>query len=432
MSKVTLLVLAIMAGALIAHAQPKQKLIDIAVVPLNQDWLYKKGERVDFRITVTRNGKLLEGAEVAYEIGMEGLEPAVEGEIQLSNQPLTIKGIALDEPGFVRCEVSVSYQGKKYNSMGAAGVEPEAIKPTVRNPEDFDAFWDAAKAELAMVPVETKLTLQPELCKADYDVYHVEVTSFGKPTWKGKSKIYGMLSVPKKKGKYPAILSVPGAGIRPYFNDDRAAQEVIVLRIGIHGIPVNMEEEVYNALAGGALSGYPIFNMHDKDNYYYKRVYLGCIRAIDLIYALPEFDGENLIVNGGSQGGALSIVTAALDERVKGLAAFYPALSDMTGYLHGRVGGWPHVFRAIDPGYVQLYEHTAGYYDVVNFAKRLKVPGWYSWGYNDPVCPPTTTFAVYNSIQAPKELEVFEETGHWTYPEQWKLSNEWIMEQIGK
>ncbi|NRA51251.1 MAG: acetylxylan esterase, partial [Phaeodactylibacter sp.] len=304
--------------------------------------------------------------------------------------------------------------------------------PTVRNPEDFDAFWDAAKAELAKVPVETKLTLQPELCKADYDVYHVEVTSFGKPTWKGKSKIYGMLSVPKKKGKYPAILSVPGAGIRPYFNDDRAAQEVIVLRIGIHGIPVNMEEEVYDALAGGALSGYPIFNMHDKDNYYYKRVYLGCIRAIDLIYALPEFDGENLIVNGGSQGGALSIVTAALDERVKGLAAFYPALSDMTGYLHGRVGGWPHVFRAIDPGYVQLYEHTAGYYDVVNFAKRLKVPGWYSRGYNDPVCPPTTTFAVYNSIQAPKELEVFEETGHWTYPEQWKLSNEWIMEQFGR
>jgi hypothetical protein len=37
-----------------------------------------------------------------------------------------------------------------------------------------------------------------------------------------------------------------------------------------------------------------------------------------------KWDGVHLAVTGGSQGGALSIVTAALDPRVKGLAAYYP------------------------------------------------------------------------------------------------------------
>ncbi len=46
----------------------------------------------------------------------------------------------------------------------------------------------------------------------------------------------------------------------------------------------------------------------------------------------------------------MSIATAALDSRVKGLAASYPALADMTGYLKGRAGGWPHLFRAYKKG----------------------------------------------------------------------------------
>ena len=30
---------------------------------------------------------------------------------------------------------------------------------------------------------------------------------------------------------------------------------------------------------------------------------------------------------------------------------------------------------------------TATYYDTTNFARRIKVPGYYNWGYNDEVCP---------------------------------------------
>ena len=67
-------------------------------------------------------------------------------------------------------------------------------------------------------------------------------------------------------------------------------------------------------------------------------MYLGCVRANDFLMTRKRFDGKTLGVTGGSQGGALSIITAGLDPRVKLLAAYYPALADVTGYLNGRAG----------------------------------------------------------------------------------------------
>jgi cephalosporin-C deacetylase-like acetyl esterase len=111
-----------------------------------------------------------------------------------------------------------------------------------------------------------------------------------------------------------------------------AARGIITFQVGIHGIPVTMDQSVYDSLGTGALSGYLNFGLDHRDRYYYRRVYLGCVRANDFLTAHAKWDGANLAVTGGSQGGALSIVTAALDPRVKGLAAYYPALSDVTGY----------------------------------------------------------------------------------------------------
>jgi cephalosporin-C deacetylase-like acetyl esterase len=159
---------------------------------------------------------------------------------------------------------------------------------------------------------------------------------------------------------------------------------------------------------------------------------LGCVRAIDLIYSLPEFDGSTLAVTGGSQGGALSIVTAGLDSRIKYLAALYPALCDVTGYLYGRAGGWPHMFNDANKVFNAKKDkiETSKYYDVVNFARMVKAPGYYSWGYNDVTCPPTSMYSAYNVIQAPKSLVVFEETGHWTYPEETEKLRNWLVEKL--
>ena len=118
-------------------------------------------------------------------------------------------------------------------------------------------------------------------------------------------------------------------------------------------------------------------------------------------------------------------MTAGLDPRVKLLAAYYPALSDVTGYLHGRAGGWPHMFRD-EKRRLPARIANVGYYDVVNFARRVKVPGLYSWGYNDETCPPTSMYAAYGVIPGEKSLLLALETGHFTTPEQTKRVNAWL------
>ena len=289
------------------------------------------------------------------------------------------------------------------------------------------SFWDQAKTELAKVPIDARMTLLPERCTEKTNVYHVNLQNQKVGTW-----LYGILCVPKKEGKYPALLQVPGDGVRPYSGDIANAEKgVITLQIGIHGIPVNMDSSVYNDLGAGVLNGYWAYNLDNRDKYFYKRVYLGCIRANDFLTSLPQYDGINLAVTGGSQGGALSIVTAALDPRVKWLGAYYPALCDMVGYLKGRAGGWPHVFDKNNLGN-QTPEKiaTAAYYDVVNFARIVKIPGSYAMGFNDETCPPTSMYAAYNMISAPKTLDLYLETGHWTYPEETEKMNNWLVEQL--
>ena len=58
------------------------------------------------------------------------------------------------------------------------------------------------------------------------------------------------------------------------------------------------------------------------------------------------------------------------------------------------------------------HRETTRYFDVVNFARRVNVPGHYWQGYNDTTCPPTSTFAAFNVIEAPKEVVILPPQGH--------------------
>lgn len=406
-------------------AQPKRELVKVIVAPDNTNWTYESGERAEFTITVLKNNVPIEGIEVSYRIQPEKVDIWDEGTLTIKNGSAKIKAKRFKNPGFLRCHATVELDGKKYSSYATAGFSPEKIEPTTTLPEDFEEFWNKGKEDLAKIPMKPVLTLMPERCTDKADVYHVSINNI-------QGKIYGILCKPKGAGKYPAILHVPGAGIRPYYGDVWEAEAGFVsFTIGIHGIPVNLDPVVYNDLASGALRNYNTMNMDDKDQYYYKRVYLGCVRSVDFIENLDCFNGENIGVTGGSQGGALSIITAGLDDRIDYLAVFYPALSDLTGYLHSRAGGWPHLFRSNFTNKPEKIE-TSKYYDVVNFARFVNVPGWYSWGYNDNVCPPTSSYAAYNVIPAKKELHIFQETQHWTFPEQQVLKNEWLFEKLRK
>lgn len=418
-------------SAFIAHSQgqPAQQMIKVVVAPDHTDWTYKTGEKVKFTITVLQSDNALKNAVVKYEVGPEKMDAIKKDSLTIANGTFTVDGGTMKTPGFLRCTATATVNGKVYRGLATAAFNPLQIEPTVENPSNFNSYWNNAKAELAAIPIDAKMTLLPERCTENVNVYHVNLQNY-----KVGTRLYGILCVPKKEGKYPALLQVPGAGVRPYAGDIANAEKgVITFQIGIHGVPVNMDDvSVYNSLATGALAGYWNYNLDDKDRYYYKRVYLGCLRANDFLTSLPQYDGKHLAVMGGSQGGALSIVTAALDPRVKFLAVFYPALSDVTGYLKGRAGGWPHLFAQNNLAFNNTKEkiNTAGYYDVVNFARQLKVPGIYTLGFNDETCPPTSMFAAYNAIGAPKELYIVPETGHWTFPEQREQLNGWMISKL--
>ena len=410
-----------------ALAQPAERFVKVIVAPDRADWTYQPGDQVKFTISVLQSGNLIKNAVVRYEVGPEKMPATTKETKTLPNGTLTLNGGTMKTAGFLRCIATADLDGVEYRGLGTAGFGPEQIKPTATDPADFDKFWTEGKADLAKTPLDAKMTLLPERCTETVNVYHVNLQNYP------NSRLYGILCVPKKEGKYPALLRVPGAGVRAYYGDvGNAEKGVITLEIGIHGIPVIMDPGVYEDLRYGALLNYQNFDLDDKDRFYYKRVYLGCVRANDFLTSLPQFDGHNLAVTGGSQGGALSIVTAALDPRVKWLGVFYPALSDVTGYLHGRAGGWPHYFapNSMDFNNKKDKIETTGYYDVVNFARRVKIPGQYSWGFNDETCPPTSMFAAYNTITAPKSLFLALDTGHWSYPEQRDMMNDWLLKRL--
>jgi cephalosporin-C deacetylase len=405
------------------NSQPAVSLIRVMVTPDHKDWTYKVNEEAKFSVQVLKYGNLMENVTIDYEAGPEMLPDKKKEGVILKTGKTDISG-TLKVPGFYRIRVWAIVDGKKYEGLGTAGFEPEKIQPTVKDPADFDTFWSNSIAEARKINLDPKITLMPERCTSEANVYHISFQNEAEG-----SRIYGILAVPKKSGKYPAILRVPGAGIRPYAGDSKTAGlGFITLEIGIHGIPVNLDQQVYDNLMNGALSSYWTIRMNDRNKHYYKRVYLGCIRAVDFIFSLPEFNGSDIAVTGGSQGGALTIITAGLDKRIKYMAGFFPAMCDHTGYLNKRAGGWPHYFRESEPKPEEV--ETLGYYDVVNFARRITVPVYLSWGYNDIVCPPTSMYAAYNVISAPKALYLYQETGHWIFPEQNEALNNWLIKQL--
>lgn len=402
------------------HYQP----IQVLVTPNKADWTYAPGEKVKFTVTVLKNQVPLQNIEAKYTIGLEKMKPDQSGTLKITKENVEVgKVLSLDTPGFVRCEVKVNIEGTDYRGLATAAIAPEKIKATQKLPSDFLSFWENELNKAAKIPLDVNLTLLPERCTPLVDVYHIRYKNID------NSFIYGILAKPKKAGKYPGILQVPGAGIRPYNGlIEQAEHGFVTLQIGIHGIPVTYTTDLYNNLAAGALKNYPMVNLDNKDTYYYKRVYIGSVRGIDVLASLEEVDNSKLLVWGQSQGGALSIITAALNKKVKGLVAVYPALSDLTGYLHKRAGGWPHMFNENNAPTMATKAkiETSAYYDVVNFARQINVPGYYTWGYNDETCPPTSMYSAFNQIQAPKELLLVQETGHWTYPEQQQKIFNWI------
>ena len=234
------------------------------------------------------------------------------------------------------------------------------------------------------------------------------------------------------------VLSPPGAGVKtikePLRHRYYADNGCIRFETEIHGLDPRMTDgqfkEISTAFNTGA-NGYLCQGLDSRDDYYMKHVYLGLVRAIDFLTSLPEWDGKNVAVQGGSQGGALSLVAAALDSRVTLCCANHPALADMAAYREkGRTGGYPHMQRI---GVLnERTEKTLQYYDVVNFARHISCPVRMTWGYNDNTCPPTTSYAVWNVLQCPKSSLITPINEHWTSDATERGHCEWILSNLIK
>lgn len=412
--------------SLSVSAQNGWSSINVAITPDHKDWNYRVGETAGFRVEVQRSGTTIDNVEVDYEAGPEMYPTVKKNGVVLKDGTMKWSG-TMKQPGMYRLKVTAHVDGKEYVGMCTAAFSPEKIQPTTVNPKDFDEFWQNTLAEARKTPLEAKRRLLPERCTEKVNVYEVSFQNI-----RQGSRTYGILCVPVKPGKYPALLRVPGAGVRPYNGDIWTAEQgAITLEIGIHGVPVTMPQSTYDDMFHGCLNGYWDYNMNDRDNCYYKRVFVGAVRSIDYIASLPEWNGISLGVTGSSQGGMLSLVCAALDKRVTFYGAVHAAMCDHTASLKGVACGWPHYFYYNPKNIDQKKVETSRYYDGVNFARRITCPGWFSFGYNDDVVPPTTTYATYNTVTAPKELHLYQITRHFWVQEQWDEWEAWLLKQMG-
>ena len=394
-------------------------------VPNHADWLYKTCERAKVEVSFCKYG-MPQNVEVAYEIGPDMMPATSSGKVTLKNGRAVIDMGTMKKPGFLDLRLSVD---GKYQHHVKVGFSPEQLKPYTKNPADFDAFWKANLDEARKTPVSVSCNKVDKYTTDEFDCYLLKIKT------DHRHSIYGYLTKPKKAGKYPVVLCPPGAGIKtikePMRSTFYAKNGFIRLEMEIHGLNPEMTDEQFKEIttAFDYENGYLVNGLDDKDNYYMKHVYVACVRAIDYLTSLPDWDGKNVFVQGGSQGGALSLVTAGLDPRVTACVANHPALSDMAGYLDNRAGGYPH-FNRLKGMLTPEKVGVMAYYDVVNFARRITCPVYLTWGYNDNVCPPTTSYIVWNLITAPKESLITPINEHWTTSETNYTQMLWLKKQV--
>ncbi len=427
--------LAVLALALVfsAAAQTKARrgYVDFLVTPTHHNALYDLGEAAALKVSAWAGGNAVDNIQIHFTAGPDGMSADTSGVVLMCNGEALVPFGTMHKPGFRFCKVKFVYDGESFRDDVKVGFAPQLIEPSIPQPADFDAFWAKTLKQTSKIPMEVEIVPLPDKSTERVKVSMVKIQHYEKGRY-----IYGYLQEPNDQEKHPVMLHPPGAGVKRINPTPQFAElGFITLTIGINELPMDATDEDFVARRAALNGGdYAYIGLDSKDNYYYRRVYSGLVRCIDFLTSLPNFDGENVAVTGGSQGGALSIVAAALDPRIDFLAAFYPALCDLSGYVYAdRAGGWPRMFS---PGSKQqttvstdkMFE-TLSYYDVLNFARRIKVPGFYSYGYNDGTCPPTSVAAAINQITAPKTIEITPSSGHWRFPATNDRANAWMKSQ---
>ena len=177
MKKYLALSLLISVACLNLFSQSGTPLIKVIIAPDHVDWTYKVNETAEFTVQVFKFGNLLENVIVDYVAGPEMLPDIKKEGVILKKGRLELSG-TMKVPGFYRIRLLAVVEGRRYEGLATATFEPEKIGPTVKDPEDFDTFWINAIAEARKSDLDPRITLLPERCTSEADVYHISLSDY--------------------------------------------------------------------------------------------------------------------------------------------------------------------------------------------------------------------------------------------------------------
>lgn len=387
------------AALFVAGALQAQQLV---ATPYDKTGIYTLGKTVGWTVALAEGQQASTGA-YSYVVKANGGPTIKTGTLDLAKGPATIE-TSMPSPGMVRVEIrppsgatqrfgNVNTGGNGVVVLGAA-VDPANIKPVIERPADFDDFWKSKLALLDRVPMNAVITTKESGREGvDYATFKLDNV--------GGAHVYGQIAKPAREGKFPAIIIYQWASA-PYplqksWVTDRAAEGWLAINVEPHDVPPDMPREYYDALPQ-MIKEYAKINNTDRDHNYFLQMYLGDYRAIEYLATRPDWDGRTLVANGTSMGGQQSLVMAGLNPRVTAVVVNVPAGGDANGAQHGRQPGYPN-WDVSNPRVAE----TARYFDVVNFAPRIKAPVMAAMGFIDEVTPSIGIWTILNQIPGVKE-----------------------------
>lgn len=307
----------------------------------------------------------------------------------------------LPSPGFYRLRLSAENAETVERNIG---YEPERIVSLSDAQPDFDAFWQQALDELATVAPEYTISEEKDKSGKARKVYLVRMKSLdGEP-------ISAYLTMPVKRGRYPALIHYMGYHNKPWYAKPEDHPGWVELVLSVRGQSLQEPTNHYGE--------WICYGLESPKTYYYRGAYMDCIRAIDYMCTLPQVDQRNLFAEGGSQGGAFTYVACALDHRIQAACPWIPFMNDFPDYF--RIEPWPANLvlkqgRQLGMSDSDIYR-VLSYFDIKNFARRVRCPILMGWGLQDHTCPPHTNFAGYNLLGVEKQQVVYPKADHIDLP----------------
>ena len=286
-------------------------------------------------------------------------------------------------------------------------------------PADFDEYWERALSEMRGTDPQIELIPSKfQVPNADcFDLYFTGVRN---------ARIHAKYLRPKNiKEKCPAVVQLHG-----YTMDcgdwqgklGYVAQGFCVAALDCRGQGGLSEDR--GGVKGNTHRGHIIRGLDDNpENLLFRHIFLDAAQLAGIVMSFDEVDAERVGAMGASQGGGLTIACAALETRIKRLAPQYPFLSDYKRVWEMDLAKHAYeelttYFRHFDPLHKREEEvfTTLGYIDVQHLAHRIKGEALAACGLMDTVCPPSSQFAVFNKMKAPKNVLIYPDFAHEVLP----------------